>query len=237
MDSCGLEPNNRESVFGHKNEFLQILRYYKDNVAKLNSAELRKGSVYDAMLEAAKHGNVEFINDMREANHDLLWAMDNHGRDIFSYAILHRKHTVFQLMHYLCGNKDIINYSTDKFGNNLLHLAAHLGPLSDLNRRPGAALQMQREIQWFEAVEELVHVKSREAKNDDGKKPEEIFLETHKELMKEGEKWAKETAGTFAIVGGLVITIMFAAVFTVPPSRDWNTASDKEKTVYCVYCS
>ncbi|XP_022631656.1 uncharacterized protein LOC106777304 isoform X2 [Vigna radiata var. radiata] len=204
----------RESVFRHKNEFLQILRYYKDIISKFNSSQLRDASVYDAMLEAAKHGNVEFINAMREANHDLLWAMDDHGRDIFSYAVIHRKHNVFQLMHTLCGNK--INYRTDMFGDNLLHLAARLGPLCDLNLRLGAALQMQREIQWFKGVKEVVHVKCREAKNGEGKTPEEIFIETHKELMKDGEKWAKETAGTFAIVGVLVITVMFAAIFTVP---------------------
>ncbi|XP_022631715.1 uncharacterized protein LOC106776733 [Vigna radiata var. radiata] len=212
----GLKSKNRESIFGHKNEFLQILRYYKDNVPKFNSSQLRDAFVYDAMLEAAKHGNVEFINAMWEANHDLLWAMDDHGRDIFSYAVLHRKRNVFQLMLTLCGNKDIINYSTDMFGNNLLHLAAHLGPLSDMNRGDVAAWQMKIEVEWFKAVEEVVHVKCREAKNDEGKKPEEIFIETHKELMKDGEKWIKETAGTFAIVGVLVITVMFTAIFTVP---------------------
>ncbi|XP_014519692.1 uncharacterized protein LOC106776735 [Vigna radiata var. radiata] len=239
MNICGQKSENRENVFGHKNEFLQILRYYKKIVSTLNSSQLRDALVYDAMLEAAKHGNVEFINDMREANHDLLWAMDNHGRDIFSYAVIHRKHNVFRLMHTLCGNKDIINYSTDMFDNNLLHLAAPLGPLSDLNLRPGAALQMQREIQWFKAVEEVVHVKCREAKNGEGKTPEEIFIETHKELMKDGEKWAKETAGTFAIVGVLVITVMFAAVFTVPGGLHQETGvplSIKEKrfTVFIV---
>jgi len=65
-------------------------------------------------------------------------------------------------------------------------------------------------------VEEIVHPKCKEAKNGEGKKPYEIFIETHQELMKEGEKWAKETAETFAIVGVLVITVMFAAIFTVP---------------------
>ncbi|KOM45500.1 hypothetical protein LR48_Vigan06g080600 [Vigna angularis] len=139
----------------------------------------------------------------------------------------------------ISGNKDIINYSTDKFGNNLLHLAAHLGPLSDLNLRPGAALQMQREIQWFKAVEEVVHVKCREALNDEGKKPEEMFNETHKELMKDGEKWAKETAGTFAIVGVLVITVTFAALFTVPGGLHEDTGmppliKEKRFTVFIV---
>ncbi|XP_014519684.1 uncharacterized protein LOC106776725 [Vigna radiata var. radiata] len=186
-------------------------------------SQLRNAFVYDAMLEAAKHGNVEFINAMWEANHDLLWAMDDHGRDILSYAVLHRKRNVFQLMLTLCGNKDIINYSTDMFGNNLLHLAAHLGPLSDMNSRPTGAWQMKREIEWFKAVEEVVHVKCREAKNDEGKKPKDIFIETHKELMKDGEKWIKETAGTFAIVGVLVITVMFTAIFTVPGGLHQDT--------------
>jgi len=36
-----------------------------------------------------------------------------------------------------------------------LHLAAHLGPSSDRNSRYGAALQMQREIQWFK-VSDLI---------------------------------------------------------------------------------
>ncbi|XP_014519693.2 ankyrin repeat-containing protein NPR4-like [Vigna radiata var. radiata] len=236
MHSCGLKSKSRER---HKNEFLQILRYYKDSVSKLNSSQLRKALMYDAMLEAAKHGNVEFINAMRKANHDLLLATDNHGRDILSYAVLHRRYYVFEFVLTLSENKDIINYTTDMFGNNLLHLAAHLVPLSDLNRIPSAAWQLQREIDWFKAVEEVVHVKCREAKNDEGKKPEEIFIETHKELMKDGEKLVKETAGTFAIVGVLVITVMFAAIFTVPGGLHQDTGlpifiKDKQFTVFIV---
>ncbi|RYQ81460.1 hypothetical protein Ahy_Scaffold1g107381 isoform C [Arachis hypogaea] len=67
-----------------------------------------------------------------------------------------------------------------------------------------------------QAVEEIVHPKCKEAKNQDGKKPREIFMEQHKELAKEGEKWAKETAGAFSIVGTLITTILFAAAFTLP---------------------
>ncbi|XLR21696.1 hypothetical protein S83_014418 [Arachis hypogaea] len=69
---------------------------------------------------------------------------------------------------------------------------------------------------FLQAVEEIVHPKCKEAKNQDGKKPREIFMEQHKELAKEGEKWAKETAGAFSIVGTLITTILFAAAFTLP---------------------
>ncbi|KAF5800707.1 putative PGG domain-containing protein [Helianthus annuus] len=42
----------------------------------------------------------------------------------------------------------------DKDGNNLLHLAAQLAPIHKLNVVSGAALQMQRELQWFKLRKE-----------------------------------------------------------------------------------
>jgi len=98
------------------------------------------------------------------------------------------------------------------------------------------ALTLMKGVQ---AVEEVVHRKCREARNDEGKKPSEVFLETHKELMKDGEKWVKETTGTFAIVGVLVITVMFAAVFTVPGGYHQETGvpifiNEKAFTVFIV---
>ncbi|XP_020216100.1 uncharacterized protein LOC109799869 isoform X2 [Cajanus cajan] len=203
----------------------QILSYMQILVKKLNNSQLQRAFVYDAMLDAAKHGIVEFIESMAKADHDLLWSTDNYKRGIFSYAILHRKQIVFQLIYNLNGRKDIIKYRIDVFGNNLLHLAAHLGPSSDVNDRAGAALQMQREFQWFKAVEEVVSLKCKEARNDDGKKPRELFTETHKELVKEGEKWAKQAAKSFALVGILITTVMFAAAFTVPDAISLFTSA------------
>jgi len=72
-------------------------------------------------------------------------------------------------------------------------------------------------------VEKVVHPKFKEAKNSDGKKPSEIFTVNHEELVKIGEKWAKETATSYTIVGTLITTIMFAAAFTVPGGNDGKT--------------
>ncbi|XP_021292517.1 uncharacterized protein LOC110422833 [Herrania umbratica] len=52
--------------------------------------------------------------------------------------------------------------------------------------------------------------------------PYEAFDRTHAELVKEGEKWMKDIAQTSTVVGTL-ITIMFAALFTVPGGPDQNT--------------
>ena len=55
-----------------------------------------------------------------------------------------------------------------------------------------------------------------ESTNTNSKRPRELFTESHKELVKEGEKWMKGTASSCTVVAALIVTIMFAAAITVP---------------------
>ncbi|XP_024640501.2 uncharacterized protein [Medicago truncatula] len=204
---------------------LEILNCLSQKIQEFKESELREASAYDAILKAAKHGNIEFIVAMKKANPDLLWSIDKNKRGIFSHAILNRRKEVFQLIHdaSVNGRKEIVRCRVDAFDNTLLHLAGNLGPSFDLHRRSGPALQMQREILWFQEVEKIVHPKCKEAKNVEDKKPREIFTESHKELVKAGEKWAKDTAGSFTLVATLITTIMFAAAFTVPGGNNQDS--------------
>lgn len=43
-----------------------------------------------------------------------------------------------------------------------------------------------------------------------------VFTEAHKELVKEGEKWMKDTASSCSLVAALIATVMFAVAITVP---------------------
>lgn len=65
----------------------------------------------------------------------------------------------------------------------------------------------------------------KEAKNADGNKPSELFTKSHEQLVNEGRQWAKDTASSFTIVGTLIITIMFAAAFTVPGGNNQDNGS------------
>ena len=62
-----------------------------------------------------------------------------------------------------------------------------------------------------------------EYRNKDGKSPRELFTECHKDLVKEREKWIKETATSCTVVGSLIVTIMFAAAITFPGGYNQNT--------------
>ncbi|KAL9829236.1 putative PGG domain-containing protein [Arabidopsis thaliana] len=99
----------------------------------------------------------------------------------------------------------------------MLHHAAYRAPASRLNLIPGAALQMQRELQWFKEVEKLVQPKHRKMVNLKQKKtPKALFTDQHKDLVEQGEKWMKETATSCTVVAALITTMMFSSAFTVP---------------------
>ncbi|KAF5929921.1 hypothetical protein HYC85_000114 [Camellia sinensis] len=46
--------------------------------------------------------------------------------------------------------------------------------------------------------------------------PAEMFTDTHKELVKERERWMKDTATSCTIAAALMATVVFAAAITVP---------------------
>ena len=52
--------------------------------------------------------------------------------------------------------------------------------------------------------------------------PRQLFTKNHEEMMSKGEKWMKETTSSCTVVGALIVTIMFVAVFTVPGGNDQN---------------
>jgi len=75
----------------------------------------------------------------------------------------------------------------------------------------------------MQEVESIVVAKSKEHLNKDGLTPRELFTKNHVDLKKEGEKWMKGTATSCTVVGALIVTIMFAAAFTVPGGNNQDT--------------
>jgi hypothetical protein len=152
-----LYPSGIRKIYNQKMTYrvaLEILSCLHQRIQEFKESELREASAYDAMLQAAKHGIIEFIDAMRKGNPDLLWAIDKNKRGVFSHAILNRRKAVFELIHdaTVNGRKEIVKCRVDAFGNSMLHLAGYLGPSSDLDRRSGPAMQMQREILWFKVI-------------------------------------------------------------------------------------
>ncbi|QHN78733.1 uncharacterized protein DS421_19g663920 [Arachis hypogaea] len=208
----------REAKLGHQ-QYLALLRATCRGVTPLNDKEIQESGIRNAIFEAAKRGNAVFIVEALKVHFTLYAIHDEKRRRIFSLAVEYRQANVYNLIHGLSA-KPFLSTSIDYFGNSMLHMAGMLAPPIQLSPIPGALLQMQRELQWFKEVESITTPMIRERLNDNNLTPRALFTEQHTNLVKEGEKWTKETASSCGVVAALVATITFAAAFTVPGGND-----------------
>ncbi|KAI3862498.1 hypothetical protein MKX03_011586 [Papaver bracteatum] len=68
----------------------------------------------------------------------------------------------------------------------------------------------------MQGIKSILHESDRYMRNSNGDTAKFIFTEAHKDLVKEGRDWLKDTSGSCMIVGALIATVAFAAAFTVP---------------------
>ncbi|XP_065867999.1 uncharacterized protein [Euphorbia lathyris] len=195
---------------------LEILSCMCEHISTLHDKELIRNRVPQAFFTAIVHGEIEVVIALIKANPILLTAADYKGNNIIMIAIQHRQEKIFSLVYALGVRKYVFMSTENSDGNGMLHLAAQLAPPNRLDSISGAALQMQRELQWYKEVESIINPSSREERNKFGMRPQDIFSESHAQLVEGGEKWMKETATSSTVVGALIITIMFTAAFTVP---------------------
>ncbi|CAN6708080.1 unnamed protein product [Malus baccata var. baccata] len=183
-------------------------------------------SLETGIFLAIKKGHVEYITHLCRANYKLRYITNEKGRNIFQFAAECRQHKVFSLLYGLDDQRRqrwFVNWK-DKSSNNMLHVVGTISSAAEINHIRGAALQIQRELQWFKEVERFAQPVDHEAINKtDEMTPRELFTKVHKDLVKEGEKAMKDTATSCTVVGALIVTIMFAAAFTVPGGNKQDT--------------
>lgn len=188
----------------------EVIKQKEEDISKLIAYPWR------LLFVAAQLGKVEFLSVLIRSYPDLIWKVDENRFTIFHIAVIHRHEGIFKLIYEIGAIKDLIATYKDNKRNNMLHLASKLAPPHRLNCVSGAALQMQRELLWFEAVKEIVRPEYAEAENDDHKTPQALFSEEHEVLRSKGEEWMKKTAESCALVATLIATVAFSATFQPP---------------------
>ncbi|XP_031739060.1 ankyrin repeat-containing protein NPR4 isoform X2 [Cucumis sativus] len=209
-----------------------LWKYVTKNVSTNAVADLI-GTPSSILRDAAEIGNIEFLLILLRQDPQLILQVDKDNKtSIFHIAVENRQESVFSLIYEIGGLKDFIAFiKDDKTGCNILHLAGMLAAPHHLSRVSGAALQMQRELLWFKEVEKIVYsyhiqVKCKDLPNltrgetkldpADTFTPRELFSRQHKQLLKDGEEWMKNTANSCMVVATLIATVVFAAAFTFP---------------------
>ncbi|CAI9267766.1 unnamed protein product [Lactuca saligna] len=198
---------------------------------EISALNLESNSIYYSkpIIEAASNGAYEVVQEIADTFPQAIWYSDESGHFMIQLAILHRCEKVYNLTYQMSDHKHFHKTLKDSHNNNLLHLAGKLAPPHKLNLVSGAALQMQRELQWFKEVETFVHPKYKMEKNSFEQTPEMLFTKEHKKLVRDGEEWMKKTADSYTVTAGLITTIVFAAAITVPGGNNGDTARYAEQ--------
>ncbi|KAG2669672.1 hypothetical protein I3760_14G043000 [Carya illinoinensis] len=204
-------------------QFQQLLSLMCEAIPTITNPERRYSIIMPLIKLAISRGNFEFVYQILKTNSSFQWICDaTEGRHVFHWAVVHRQHRIFSLLYHL-KRKNYVLYTLDKSKNTMLHLAGMLPKYSPIDHIRGAALQMQREVQWFKEVEHISPPNHKDYLNKDGLTPNQLFMTQHQNLRKEGEKWMKGTATSCTVVGALIITIMFTAAFTTPGGNNQDT--------------
>ncbi|CAM8946715.1 unnamed protein product [Rhodiola kirilowii] len=166
----------------------------------------------EPLIRAAENGIQEMVKEITNAFPRVDWC-DN--GNLLRFAIQNHHRELYMLLcdSYVDKGMQSVEEATK---DNILHVAGRL-PASDQHRiASGAVLQMQEDLNWFKEIESLVPPSYKKRRNKDGKTPQEVFTENHKNLMVEAEKRAKETANSGTAVAVLILAISYAASITVP---------------------
>ena len=141
-----LEKKRRE--YGKAKEFLKWI--CDKNKSKANSS---LDSSFDtfyrtSLMEAVRLDVYEVLHQILRISSNGMDISDREGHNIIQLAVINRSHKVYNLISPIIERQESYRRVKDSFNNNLLHLAGKLAPSTVLSCTTGAALQLQRELQW-----------------------------------------------------------------------------------------
>ncbi|ESR34152.1 hypothetical protein CICLE_v10006513mg [Citrus x clementina] len=210
----------------------RFLKSYPAVIQELNTSEKnlvlltfekknaqQSGRKETPILIAARMGVTEMVEQILGTFPVAIHDLDSDRKNVVLLAIENRQTSIYKLLL----NRKILGESifrqVDSQGNSALHLAAKFGDHRPW-LLPGAALQMQWEIKWYQFVKKSMPRHFFTRFNDNGKTPKEVFTETHKDLVKEGKEWLTKTSESCSVVAALIATVAFATSATVPGGVD-----------------
>ncbi|XP_004298202.1 PREDICTED: uncharacterized protein LOC101298415 [Fragaria vesca subsp. vesca] len=180
------------------------------------------GKNQSPILIAAKMGVTEMVEKILDKFPVAIQDVDSDNKNVVLLAVENRQPHVYNLLQKRQILKESLLRQLDNKGNSALHLAATCGQYRPW-LIPGAALQMQWEIKWYKFVRNSMPHRYFVCHNSSGQTPKEIFIDTHKHLIKEGSKWLTKTSESCSLVAALIATVAFATSATVPGGLDQRT--------------
>ncbi|KAL0923449.1 hypothetical protein M5K25_007506 [Dendrobium thyrsiflorum] len=170
------------------------------------------------LIIGAKMGLYEFVEKILQVYPQSVNILDVQGKNILQVAISLGSQKIFELVtSKLTGrNSEFpsrLLYARDNKKNTILHYAAEV----TVDVEVAGALQMQKDLQWFEKVKALMPSELQYSRNAEEMTAQECFSENHKNMAKKGKEQLTQLGQTCA---SLVAAFVFASSFSIPGSAN-----------------
>ncbi|KAL9384168.1 hypothetical protein Peur_024491 [Populus x canadensis] len=173
------------------------------------------------LFTATRRGIEKIVEMIINVHPHAIEKLNKEGQSILDMAVIYRQKKIFDFLKQQKIPLARMRRVVDSKGNTLLHHVAEKGKNSGVTK-PGPALQLQEELQWFEQVRKVIPSNYVPLLNNDGRTARECFEIEHTEQLKKAQKWIKETSQSCSTIAALVATVVFAAAYTVPGGSDEN---------------
>ncbi|KAJ9696089.1 hypothetical protein PVL29_008372 [Vitis rotundifolia] len=185
-------------------------------LSEIENKNQEKGILWTPILIAAKNGIKEMVERILICSPMAIHDVSPEKKNVVLLAVENRHPHVYKVLLKNVNNMtDSVFGAVDNNGNSALHLAAMFTDNKPW-LTPGAALQMQWEVKWFEYVKKSMRPNFFPALNNDKESPQQIFTDKHKDLVQKGGEWLSSTATSCSVVSTLIATVAFATSTTLP---------------------
>ena len=103
------------------------------------------------MFTATRNGIIEIVSEIIEQHPHAIEHLNEEGQSILDVAVMHRQEKIFRLVKQQKIPLARLHRVIDHNGNTLLHHVADMKYYSE-GTKPGPALKLQEELQWFEVT-------------------------------------------------------------------------------------
>ncbi|CAL9138455.1 unnamed protein product [Musa acuminata var. zebrina] len=171
----------------------------------------------------AQMGIPEFVRTILQVCPEAATYLDTQGRSVLQVAIQHGNRDIVRTIREMTRGKNpilpfwLLSRVDKGTGRTILHLASATAPEHNQD-----ALQMQDELRWFETVRDMVPKELVYSRNAEETTAEEMFTESHKDLLKSCKVQLMETG---RLCSGLVAAVVFASSFSVSGDKDPTTGN------------
>ncbi|XP_074580795.1 uncharacterized protein LOC141837256 [Curcuma longa] len=174
------------------------------------------------LIMGAEMGLHEFVEKILQVCPQSATYEDSRGRNVLQVAIESGNREIVETIRRMtAGDNPVLPswlLSRTQSRRTILHFASErIPPDTDDD-----AVQMQDELLFFETVKGMVPKELVYSRNEEEKTAQEVFSESHKEMLKGCKSQLVEMGKTCA---GLLAAVVFASSFSIPGEKDEKTGN------------